>query len=246
MNRETVLSFSSIKEFAKSPAHFIQYKQGLKTESSAMRFGTAVHCAILEADKYADTYRITDHRRNTKAYKSMVADNPKKIYLTQSEFKTIQKIEHKIRCHELASDLIYNADEYEQELVGEIHGVAFKGFADAIGGGYILDLKTTQNGSPNEFRKSAYNFKYYLQGAIYSELTGCDDFWIITAESNAPHNITPYLLSKEYLERGKEELYKLIADYKTWIKDNVAFETQGYDYKLENESFFILDKPNYV
>lgn len=241
-----VLSFSSLKEFAKSPAHFLSYKKGHKIESSAMRFGTAVHMAVLEPKKFDKLYDVTDLRKNTKAYKLMVEEKPEVTYLNNSDWRSIQSIRGNIAIHELARDLICNADRFEEEITGDIKGVPFRGFADAIGTNYILDLKTTQNGSPEDFQRSAYNFKYYLQAAIYSELTGLHDFWIVTAESSAPYNITPYLISKEYIERGKEELYQLVESFKKWNNDQSIVKNLGYDYGIDSESFFTLNPPKWA
>ena len=241
-----VLSFSSIKEFAKSPAHFLSYKKGARFASSAMTFGTAVHMAVLEAEKFAELYDVTDLRKNTKAYKLMAEENPKVTYLNKSDWWSIKNIQSNIAVHELARDLIYNADRYEEELTGDINGIAFRGFADAIGSNYVLDLKTTQNGSPDDFQRSAYNFKYYLQAAIYSELTGLHDFWIVTAESSAPYNVTPYLVSKEYIQKGKKELYALIESFKKWQDDDKIIQNIGYDYGIDSESFFTLEPPKWA
>ena len=63
------LSFSSIKNFATSPAHFIAYKNREQHETPAMRFGTAVHKAILEPFDFIKEYKVLEVRRGTKAYK---------------------------------------------------------------------------------------------------------------------------------------------------------------------------------
>lgn len=241
-----VLSFSSLKEFAKSPAHFLEYKKGKKTESTAMRFGTAVHMAVLEPEKFAGVYDVTDLRKNTKAYKLMIEENPDQTFMNNSDWRGINNIKDEVRKHNLANELIYGADRYEEEIKGDIKGVPFRGFIDAIGTNYLVDLKTTQNSSPKEFQRSAYNFQYYLQAAIYCEITGLSDFWIVAAESSAPHNVVPYLLDSKYIERGREELYMLIEKYKKWISDDNNLKKIGYDYELGDQSFFTLKPPKWA
>lgn len=54
--RELKLSFSSLKQFAKSPEHFIRYKLREFKPSPAMKFGSLVHCVILEPDKVPERY----------------------------------------------------------------------------------------------------------------------------------------------------------------------------------------------
>ena len=234
------LSYSSLKEFGKSPAHFIAYKNKERTESAAMRFGTAVHSAVLEPEKFKAEYLTTDVRRGTKAHKALMEENPEKSFLNGSDWFGIGRIKDNVQRNELASDLLNHCDKIEQLVEGEIEGIPFRGFVDAMSSDYLVDLKTTKDGSEREFQRSAFNFKYYLQAAVYRELTGVDDFWIITAENSAPYTITPYLMSQSYLDRGYAELMKLISDFKAW--DGKA---QGYTAKTDTE-FFTLDAPTWA
>ena len=55
---EMVLSFSAIKQFAQSPAHFMAYKLGQRVETPAMKKGTMIHCAILEPEELENRYTI--------------------------------------------------------------------------------------------------------------------------------------------------------------------------------------------
>ncbi len=234
------LSFSSLKEFAKSPAHFIAYKNKQKTDTAAMRFGTAVHSAVLEPQKFELEYLPTDLRRNTKAYKALVDDNPSKTFLTGSDWTAIKRIKSNIKGCQMAYDLLSGCNKIEQLVTGTIEGIEFRGFVDAMNTDYMIDFKTTQNGSPKEFGRSAFNFSYYLQAAIYRELTGVQDFWIVTAENQSPYTITPYILSEEYLERGRVELMSLISDFKAWNGEAI-----GYAGSEEHE-FFVLNAPNWA
>ena len=93
------LSFSSLKNFATSPAHFIAYKNREQHESPAMRFGTAVHAAILEPKEFVKDYKVLEVRRGTKAYKELQEEHPNAIWLSPSEYNEIQKIEKKLRRH---------------------------------------------------------------------------------------------------------------------------------------------------
>tara|TARA_R100001163_G_scaffold2920_2_gene4426 strand:+ start:6602 stop:7342 length:741 start_codon:yes stop_codon:yes gene_type:complete len=237
------LSYSSIKEFAKSPAHFIAYQNRDKKPTSAMELGTAIHMLVLEEEKFKKEYNMCNSRRNTNIYKEELAKGKK--LLNQNEWITAHKIKEAIKAHPLASELVGGADRYESEIIKEIQGVPFRGFLDIHGTNYIADLKTCKNGSPSEFQRSCYNFKYYLQAAVYSELTGIKDFWIITAETSAPYCITPYKISSAYMLKGRQELYKIIEAYKKWMEEDKC-RIGGYDYLLGSESFFTLEAPNWA
>lgn len=238
--KDYTLSFSSIKEFAKSPAHFLAYKNKEKKESSAMRFGTAVHCAVLEPERFKNEYQTTTLRKGTKAHTALCEENPSVKFLNSSDWDSIKKIRDNIWKNELCQSLIDNADKVEQHVKGEIAGVKFQGYVDVMSQHYLIDLKTTSNSSKSEFERSAYNFKYYLQATIYRELTGIDDFWIIAVENVPPYNVTPFLLPPYYLEKGYVELMKLIKEFKKWDGKTGSYLYRGA------EDFYKLDAPKWA
>tara|TARA_R110000787_G_scaffold43672_2_gene106964 strand:- start:1286 stop:2014 length:729 start_codon:yes stop_codon:yes gene_type:complete len=238
MKKDYTLSYSSIKEFAKSPAHYLAYINRERKSSPAMDLGIAVHMSILEPKKFKDRFSVTELRKNTNAFKDLQKENEKMKFLNKSDWYTVNKLTESVLSHPLASELLDGAERKEEWVEGMIKGIKFRGIVDAYGVNYLVDLKTCRDGSPKEFQRSAYNFQYYLQAAIYSELTGLEDFWIVTAETVAPYNITPYLIDKSYMEMGRRLLYRLIDDFKSWDG-----EWKGYDTMLSENEFFTLTPP---
>ena len=57
-SKEIVLSFSSLKQFARSPEHFIRYKLFKPLPTQAMIFGSLVDCLIFEKEKLHDKFLI--------------------------------------------------------------------------------------------------------------------------------------------------------------------------------------------
>lgn len=225
------LSFSSIKAFSNSTAHFIAYKNRQQESTPAMQFGTAVHCAILEADRFEIEYKKLEVRRGTAAYRKVIEDNPDvKNWLTASEYDEACRIRDAVIKHDKARQLLRACTSYEQLLQGSIMGVPFKGYADAIGEGFCIDIKTTQKGGPRDFVNDAYRQKYHIQGYIYLELakqnygTSFSDHWIIAAEKGSPYVITCYKLTAEYLNRGREDLARLLDNWAQWDG-----KPRGYD-----------------
>jgi len=240
------LSFSSLKAFSTSPAHFVAYKNRQQHETPAMRFGTAVHSATLEPEKFEDEYKVLTVRRGTKAYKALEEEHPNAIWLTQTEYEDIQKLKEAVLSHDIASKLLKDCTAYEVALEGSISGLPFRGFADGVSTKYVVDLKTTQKGAPRDFTNDAYRQKYHMQGYIYtkllSELTGqeINEHWLIAVEKSAPYVVTCYKLTKEYLEDGKTELERLVNEYKKWNG-----EPLGYD-KNTVFGYFDLDVPSWA
>ena len=237
------LSFSSIKNFATSPAHFIAYKNREQHETPAMRFGTAVHKAILEPLDFIKEYKVLEVRRGTKAYKELQAEHPNAIWLTPSEWHEINKIKEAVQLHPIASKILSDCMAFEEELKGSISGVPFRGFADGFSPKYCVDLKTCQKGSPRDFTNDSYRQKYHIQGYIYcrllEEVLGHEikEHWIIALEKTSPYVVTCYKLTPEILNRGKQELQELVKKFKTWNG-----EATGYD-QATAFGYFDLDVP---
>ena len=56
--QERPLSYSSLKEFAKSPRHYLDYLNRKKETTPAMQFGSMVHCLLLQPDKFDTQFAI--------------------------------------------------------------------------------------------------------------------------------------------------------------------------------------------
>lgn len=220
--QEIRLSYSSLKAFLKSPNHYLLYKSGMEP-TDAMRKGTAVDEFILTPHKFKENYHVLDESeiltqlssnknpRATKVYKEWLAMQPDKVLLTVDEYEELKKI----RASVLSTTNILEGTDRQVELTGKIGGITFRGFADAIGDA-VIELKTTKDASPNFFMRQAYNLKYHLQTAIYLELSGKSDYFIIAVEKDAPYNCQVYALSKDLIQAGRELLYDGIEKIKQW------------------------------
>jgi hypothetical protein len=220
----TTLSFSSLKEFLKSPAHFLAYKNREFVESASMRLGTAVHMALLEPDRFINEYDVTALRKNTKAYKEMAAEKPEITYMNNSDWSAIQNIKRRFAQNLSAVDLLAHCTRREEEVKGDIQDIPFRGFVDAMSSECIVDIKTTQDGSPKGFARSVLNYGYHLQAAVYREITGVDDYFIIAIENSSPFNICIYKLSPSYLDKGYSMLTDGIAQFKEWDGEETGYD----------------------
>ena len=88
MSGEKHLSFSALKEFMTSPKHFYAYKTNKET-TKAMEAGKLFHMAILEPEKFKETYWVLDdsekvleigggNPRATKVYKEWIIEQDSK------------------------------------------------------------------------------------------------------------------------------------------------------------------------
>jgi hypothetical protein len=227
----TYLSASSAKEFHKSPAHYLRYKLRPDEPSPAMEWGKAVHKIILEQDTFDDKYFIIDEGaimaelqdnkspRATKVYKDWYASQQeaagdRKMW-NRGEWTVLQRIRDEVWSNPQTTPYLVNSRK-EVELNGEIHGVRFIGYADILGDTFIADVKTTQSAHPQDFQRTAFNGLFHLQAAVYSELTGINNFSFIALEATADPIVQVYKMDTEYLSYGKALLRSICERFKMW------------------------------
>jgi hypothetical protein len=103
----------------------------------------------------------------------------------------------------------------------------------------IVNVKTTEDGSPKGFAKDLVNFDYPLQAC--HEITGClqsgvmesiDKYFWLVVEKNAPFNATIYDFDQEDMKMGMDELHYLYNRIKK-AKDQNLYP--GYSDRADNE-----------
>lgn len=223
------LSASGLKLMAKSPAHYACREE--YQETPAMAFGSAVHCAVLEPDVYAEAYEVyPDKTRFSQALK-MDAIERGMTPIKQGDHDRIQRIAEAVRSHPDAAALLA---EGQAEASGfwkdPATGVQCKLRADWTNPDLqvIADLKTAgnpfsaKNGSPacpqawqSTVAKTNGHWQpaWYLTGA--SILTGerWTDFAWIVVEPDPPFVVGVYQASRNLIYQASEEIKPLVQRY---------------------------------
>ena len=237
------LSFSSLKAFSRSPLAFLDYKLGPRKETAAMNFGTLVHRAILEPEKYEQTTLIWDGRRAGNKYLDFKEENADKDILTPKEAMDIRLIASRVLDHPYAGPMVRQCTQFEKPFTIEQCGVPHRGIIDGIGEWFILDLKTTQNVSHRSLQRTIYDFKYYMQAAIYQRATeimglDCSSYFVLAVESGAPHHVQVVELEPHYIARGHLEWERMLKSWKAWDGKSA----HGHD----GEDGWMMDAPSYA
>lgn len=219
-NKHT-LSFSSLKQFDKSPSHFLQYKRREFKSTAAMRLGTLTHLSILEPDEYKKNVVVTDLSRRTKAFKEFEAENESKEIITTKEAEQIQGMTDSVAGMVKARKLIHNADEKEKSHTWKYRDHVFRGIPDAVSGNCIIDLKTTKDATPRKFEADAFRMLYHMQAAAYisglnSKGYDIKHYYIVAVETSAPYPVTVFKLSDELITRGFMKLDSIIDKFEGW------------------------------
>ena len=215
------VSKSKLDSIAQSPLHYwSRWCDPNRLEpqpTPAMEFGTAVHMAVLEPEKFMDTYAIApDVSKTTKAGKlewEVAAAGGKKL-LKPDDWQAIAHIDTAIKLHPMASKILHATGQAEQSLFGKcpITGLELKCRPDYLTeSGWLIDLKTTQDASLKGFQKSAANFRYHVQAAHYLNVfelaTGIKPrgFVFIAVEKTWPHAVQVFEASPVFIEAGAQE-----------------------------------------
>jgi hypothetical protein len=222
-------SQSQLKALARSPAHLRAALAEPDEDSAALRIGRALHAAVLEPDVFAKGFAAladgTDLR--TKAGKeardAILAAGA--VPLKQAEYEAIGAMRAALLAHAAAGHLLRSEGPAEQSIVwiDEETGVLCKARQDkhahGVGGGVIVDVKTTTDASPRQFERTIFDFGYHRQGAFYlrgAEALGLPvaHFAILAVEKDAPHAVAVYRLNEGALDAGDAEVVGLLNRYK--------------------------------
>ena len=222
------VSKSDLDRIARSPAH---WKYGEREETAAMRIGSAVHCAVLEPERFATDYAVAPPTslcdKRTKAGKEQFAafeeENAGKTVLTFEEGTLCAHLAASVRAHPRAAALLsagqpevsafWNDPEFNVRCRARYDWLTPDGLA--------LDLKTTQDASAGAFAKSCANFRYHVQSAWYQDgyLQATGDlplgFVFIAVEKTPPYAVALYELDGEAVDYGRALARRDLARYVT-------------------------------
>ena len=169
----------------------------------------------------------------------------KRTSLSTEDFKIVCGMADALRTHDVAGTWFdpgrtnYRRANELSIYIDEDHsglGLPIKGRIDRLEktstGWVILDLKSTDDASPDAFMKKAYNLNYHLQSAYYTNLlarafnTDQVSFIFCAVERKRPHGIQLYKASDEMLNFG----HKKMMQSATTLRDCIASDTwPGYE-----------------
>ncbi|MBR1673091.1 MAG: PD-(D/E)XK nuclease-like domain-containing protein [Fretibacterium sp.] len=219
------LSSSDLKELSRSPLHYRAAKENPEEPTESMKFGTAVHCSVLEPELFDEIYvRGPEGDKRTKAVKEAWAaiEAEGKIPLSHDDFEAIQGITRSIREHPLASRWLsggtaeqsgfwqqhVRTDSFETDILCKCRPDYIK----EAGNHYVIvDLKTTKDASPGYFARAAYwDYKYHISAAHY--LTGMEailderaqGFIFVSVEKQKPYALNVFQAGEDFLRAGFE------------------------------------------
>jgi hypothetical protein len=169
-----------------------------------------------------------------------------------NEANDVQLIEmvDSLQRHETANSLLFTRGESEIPIraVDADTGLMVRCKLDRadLGGanGFVCDLKTVRDASPQGFAASVFRFGYHRQQVFYSkiveQLTGFSlPFYFVAVEKEFPFRVEVYQLVDEWLAIGEREITKAMAELKQ-CSDSKTWNYPHYG------SFLTLPVPSFV
>jgi PDDEXK-like domain of unknown function (DUF3799) len=230
------VSRSDLVKILRSPAHF---KYGEQEETDAMVFGEDFHAALLEPQKFKDSYVVLPEecrrgsgkgQQERKAVFEAEAAAKGQTVIKEEDRDTILGMIAEIRKHDEIAPLL---SEGQSEVSGYWYDplypeILLKIRLDHINmkTGIVLDPKSTTDSREGYWVKKAFDMKYHIQAAMYlaglSTITGTPhrDFRFIVVEKKKPYGVQWYQAQEDFIQLGEVEFRKAVAIYAECLHKN--------------------------
>jgi exodeoxyribonuclease VIII len=224
------ISNSGLNLLRKSPKHYwaayLDPDREEREATPALRLGSAIHSAILEPHKFTNEFvAAPEVDRRTKEgkdiYAAFLAKAEGRTVITAKEMETVGRVARSVMTHKVYRKVFEREmGKAETSIYWEDKdsGVLCRIRPDWLGAGVILDVKTTEDASPDAFMRSIFTYGYHRQAAFY--IDGCRQsgidpgaFMFMALEKSSPYAVAFYYAEPEMIEQGRKEYKKLLRIY---------------------------------
>lgn len=231
---------STLWEIKRSPAHYKYLLEHPIEDTQALRFGRALHAAILTPSAFKREYAAApDCDRRTKEGKETYALwhsalTPGTTILSAEEMETIQGMVKSYRSNKEARALLRNTRrEVPKFWTDPETGLLCKCRLDVIKPDAVVDIKTTLDASTGAFIRDTMKYGYHVQAAHYLKgveaRTGRRSEWyFLVIEKKPPYCVHILRASAELIELGAYERARLMEKLRHCIDTDTwpAYESE--------------------
>ena len=210
---KAALSSSSAKMLLSSPKTYYNVTKYGSPESQALRDGWLFHTSILEPEVFNAQHFVDVESKNSKAYK-LAKEKYGKVF-TKKEKRDAERVADAFLRNTQATVYLRNT-QFEVPAIDEIMGMPFRGKADILGQGRVVDLKSTSD--LKAFPYSAKKYSYDMQCYLYCYLFDISykDFIFIAIDKGSL-DIGIYDCSEEFYFSGEQKVAQAIKTYDTFF-----------------------------
>lgn len=224
---------SSLAALDRSLFHWWYLRQHPQPSTRSLEFGSAYHALILEPDEFAKTYERNPYgnwrTKEAREFRDLleeqgriaISDNPNSSSPWEGgDWHSLQQMQVNLNDHVWATELLNGRREVTIVWEDPDFGILCKGRIDCVNDdkNFLVDLKSTRDASPNEFRLSVFKWRYHAQGAFYldgwEDLNGglqANGFIFVASEKVPPFETACYSLAPDFVKQGRE-----------WYKERLA------------------------
>lgn len=217
------ISKSHLDVAARSLAHYwaayVDPKRKPREATPAMILGTAIHTAILEPDDLAKSYVVEpeDINKRTKAgkeeYEAFLAQLHGRIPLTASQWETVVEVRDAVwRDRGVRELLKAGKPEISFFATDEGTGELVKCRTDWLDWDrrLVVDVKSTEDASPQGFMRSVMNYRYHVQVPWYLDVIDgamgvhhALDWVFLAVEKSPPYAVGLYRLPLQLVQAAR-------------------------------------------
>jgi hypothetical protein len=239
--REKALSFSALKAFLQSPKHFFRYKTDTDKDTKSMKEGTMFHMAVLEPDKFKDTYWVLDDAekcksiggskpRGTKIYKlwleDMIAKNEGKEMISKDEYDLYLKMGEYLNECSATSWIMKGLIHKEKDFEFDHDNFKIRGKIDGEGEDYLMDLKKVADASYNKVKWTIRDMRYDMQAAIYSYAARKKKYYLVFIDKAI--NVTVVKVSEDTLQTGFTAFESSLSEFQRCIEEDAFYSSYEF------------------
>lgn len=208
----------------RTPSHLNSKR---KTVSQALIVGRAVHCGILEPEKFFTSYGKLPEGHNG-------ATRDGKMAISEIHEANKEPLKHDVWVMiEEMRDALYASREVNNLLTGCVtevsafyedpDGTVLKVRPDAVKNTTIIDLKTTESAAYGPFAKSCASYGYHVQDAYYRDVYNfaggeVTEFLFLAVEKEPPYAFCLYMLDDASVRTGRTIYTSALARYKECVR----------------------------
>lgn len=245
------VSYSSLKEFAKSPQHFVGYCIGEKKVTDAMNLGTLVDAMVFYDEDYFQNHflvmpkvdrRTKDGKETFEKYMAIIEANRKegkKMTLVDvADYELAKRLKENLFKNEQSSVLLNEMTISQKylEWTDKESGIVCCGLFDAASSETkkMLDLKVPGSINIENPVRHYLDMKYHIQAPMYidgyvrNSGVFISEFYQVQVESSIPNGVAVFRIADELIEYGRNEYKFLLMKMKHCRENNLWH--QSYDF----------------
>jgi hypothetical protein len=227
---DPAINSSGLKIFRRSPAKFAFWRDNDRPGTQNQLEGSALHSLILTPELFArDFGKSAMPRANSKAREKWDRMNPMARGLSDISWTRVHEMMEAFKhtpcavAHDLLTD---GSPELSIWFQDPDTGLSCKIRPDYLRNDDIMiDVKTTQNGSPEGFFREIKKWGYHYQAAFYTHGLNMaytaagvkrytKAFIFIAIENFPPYEVAIYMLSEDIMQAAQEQIKQDLKKYK--------------------------------